>query len=51
MKIKVINVCSENDIHTVTYKYWNEEECACKAIKIKRVFNKIPTESELIDKI
>lgn len=49
MNINIIKTELGNGIVEVTFKYW--EDCGCTAKTIKRTFDKIPTNAELIKSI
>lgn len=37
--------------YIVTYRYWVDGDCQCSAKKIKREFDKYPTDQELVEAV
>ena len=51
MEISVINMYHDGAYYVVTFKYWEKGECACSAVKLKKVFENEPTVQDLINSI
>ena len=51
MKVEITRTQPLGDLIEVTFKYWNEKECACLAKIVKRTFKKMPTTIELLKSV